>query len=69
MFVCEGVCVWAGVCVCVWRGEGERTDTKTVCQTAPVEVNTEIQLSTQCRACGKINIWKSKNSNFDLSTK
>ena len=31
--------------------------------------NTEIQLSTQCRACSKINISKSKNSNFVLSTK
>ena len=51
MFVC--------VCVCVWRGEGGHTDTKTVCQTVSVEVKYR---NTQCRACGKLNISKSKNS-------
>ena len=54
--------------VCVWRGGGggEHTDTKTVCETVSVEVKYR---NTQCRACGKLNISKSKNSNFELSTK
>ena len=53
--------------VCVWRGgEGGHTDTKTVCRTVSVEVKYR---NTQCRACGKLNISKSKNSNFELSTK
>ena len=40
-------------------GGGEAgTETKTVCQTVSNEVNTIIQLSTQCRACGTINISK-----------
>ena len=47
-------------------GEGGHTDTKTVCRTASVEVKYR---NTQCRACGKLNISKSKNSNFELSTK
>ena len=51
--------------VCVWRGGGH-TDTKTVCQTVSVEVKYR---NTQCRACGKFNISKSKNSNFEHSTK
>ena len=32
------------------------TETKTVCQTVSNAVNTKMQLSTQCRACGTINI-------------
>ena len=51
--------------VCVWRGGGH-TDTKTVCRTVSVEVKYR---NTQFRACGKLNISKSKNSNFELSTK
>ena len=51
--------------VCVWRGGGH-TDTKTVCQTVSVEVKYR---NTQCRACGKLNISKSKNFNFEHSTK
>ena len=43
----EGVCVWGG---------GPGTETKTVCQTVSNAVNTKMQLSTQCRACGTINI-------------
>ena len=53
------------VCVCVWRGGGH-TDTKTVCRTVSVEVKYR---NTQCRACGNLNISKSKNSYFELSTK
>ena len=37
------------------EGEGG-IGTKTVCQTVSVEVNTQMQLSTQCRASGTINI-------------
>ena len=51
-----------------WGGEGGRggggaagTETKTVCQTVSNEVNTKMQLSTQCRACGTINISKYVN--------
>ena len=47
------------------RGEGG-TETKTVCYTVSNEVNTKVQLSTQCRACGTINI--SKYINNFLST-
>ena len=51
-------------------GERDRgragTETKTVCQTVSNEINTKMQLSTQCRACGTINISKYVN-NF-LST-
>ena len=47
------------------KGEGG-TETKTVCQTVSNEVNTKMQLSTQCRACGTINI--SKYVNKVLST-
>ena len=46
------------VCVCV-EGKGECTDTK----------NAKMQVSTLCRACGKTNNSKSKNSNFELSSK
>ena len=46
------------------RGRG--TETKTVCQAVSNEVNTIMQLSTHCRACGTINISKYVN-NF-LST-
>ena len=42
------------------------TETKTVCQTVSNEVNTKMQQSTQCRACGTINI--SKHVNIFLST-
>ena len=42
------------------------TETKTVCQTVSNEVNTKMQLSTQFRACGTINI--SKYVNIFLST-
>ena len=52
------------VCVCVER-RGEHTDTKIVCKTVSVEVKYR---DTQCKACGKLNISKSKN-NFELSTK
>ena len=38
-----------------WGKGGGGTETKTVCQTVSNEVNTKIQLSTQCRACGTIN--------------
>ena len=54
------------MCVCVCGGEGGHTDTKIVCQTVSIEVKYR---NTQCRACGKLNISKSKNSNFELSTK
>ena len=33
------------------EGGGGGTETKTVCQTVSNEVNTKMQLSTQCRAC------------------
>ena len=39
-------------------GWGGGTETKTVRQTVSNEVNTKMQLSTQCRACGTINISK-----------
>ena len=45
------------VCVCVWRGGGGHIDTKTACQLVSVEVK---HRNTQCRACGKLNISKSK---------
>ena len=45
---------------------GGGTETKTVCQTVSDEVNTKMQQSTQCRACGTINI--SKSVNIFLST-
>ena len=47
-------------------GGGPCTETKTVCQTVSNEVNTKMQLSTHCRACGPINI--SKYVNIFLST-
>ena len=47
-------------------GGGGGTETKTVCQTVSNEVNTKMQLSTQCRACGTITI--SKYVNIFLST-
>ena len=37
-------------------GGGGGGEAKTVCQTVSNEVNTKMQLSTQCRACGTINI-------------
>ena len=42
-------------------GGGAVTETKTVCQTVSNEVNTKMQLSAQCRACGTINISKYVN--------
>ena len=48
------------------EGGGTGTETKTVCQTVSNEVNTKMQLSTQCRACGTINI--QKYINIVLST-
>ena len=42
-------------------GLGPGTETKTVCHTVSNEVNTKMQLSTQCRACGTINISKYVN--------
>ena len=48
------------------EGGGPGTETKTVRQTVSNEVNTKMQLSTQCRACGPINI--SKYINIFLST-
>ena len=59
-------------------GGGGGTETKTVCQTVSNEVNTKMQQSTQCRACGTINtskyvniFFKHKPYNFyiDLSSK
>ena len=47
-------------------GGGGGTETKTVCQTVSNEVNTKMQLPTQCRACSTINI--SKYVNIFLST-
>ena len=43
---------------------GGGTETKTVCQTVSNEVNTKMQQSTQCRACGTINISKYVNIFF-----
>ena len=43
---------------------GGGTETKTECQTVSNEVNTKMQLSTQCRACGTINISKCVNILF-----
>ena len=48
------------------KGGGGGTETKAVCQTVSNEVNTKMQLSTQCTACGTINI--SKYVNIFLST-
>ena len=47
-------------------GGGAGSETKTVCQTVSNEVNTKMQLSIQCSACGTINI--SKYVNIFLST-
>ena len=49
------------------KGGGGSTETKTVFQTVSNEVNTKMQLSTQCRACGIVNISKYVKNNF-LST-
>ena len=43
------------------KGGGGGTETKTVCQTVSNEINTKMQLSTQCGACGTINISKYVN--------
>ena len=37
-------------------GGGGNTETKTVCQTVKRGINTKKQPSTQCKACGTINI-------------
>ena len=63
----KNVCVCVCVCVCVWteRGGGAGALTpKLYAKLCHLRSNTEIQLSTQCRACSKINISKSKNSNL-----
>ena len=39
-------------------GGGLGTETKTVCQTVSNEVNTKMQLSKQCRACGTIKTFQ-----------
>ena len=51
-------------------GKGGRvfTETKTVCQTVPNEVNTkQMQLPTQCRGCGTINISKYVNNFLSIN--
>ena len=48
-------------------GGGQGTETKTVCQTVSNEVNTKMQQSTQCRACGTINISKYVNIFFSTN--
>ena len=52
-----------------WWGGCALTTKKLYEKLCHLRSNTEIQLSTQCRACSKINILKSKHSNFELSTK
>ena len=42
-------------------GGGGGTETKTVCQNVSNEVNTKMQQSKQCRACGTVNISKYVN--------
>ena len=49
-----------------WGKRVGGTETKTVCQTVSNEVNIKMQPSTQCSACGIINI--SKYVNYFLST-
>ena len=49
------------------RGGGEGglgTETKTVCQTVSNEVNTKMQQSTQCRACGTIKTFQNTLISF-----
>ena len=49
------------------RGGGEGgmgTETKTVCQTVSNEVNTKMQISTQCRACGTIKTFQNTLISF-----
>ena len=55
----EGVCVGGGG----GRG-GLGTETKTVCQTVSNEVNTKMQLSTQCRPCGTIKTFQNTLISF-----
>ena len=43
---------------------GLGTETKTVCQTVSNEVNTKMQLSTQCRACGTIRTFQNMLISF-----
>ena len=47
-----------------WGGGGLGTETKTVCQTVSNEVNTKMQLSIQCRACGTIKTYKNTLISF-----
>ena len=57
------VCVCVYVCMCGGRG-GSALTPKLYEKLCHLRSNTEIQLSSQCRACSKINISKSKNSNL-----
>ena len=45
-------------------GGGLGTEAKTVCQTVSYEVNTKMQLSTQCRACGTIKTFQNTLISF-----
>ena len=45
-------------------GGGLGTETITVCQTVSNEVNTKMQLSTQCRACGTIKTFRNTLISF-----
>ena len=46
------------------KGGGPGTETKTICQTVSVEINTKMQLSTQCRACGTIKTFQNMLISF-----
>ena len=46
------------------EGGGLGAETKTVCQTVSNEVNTKMQLSTQCRACGTIKTFQNTLISF-----
>ena len=50
------------------EGGGVSTETKTVCQTVSNEVNTIMQLSTQCRACGTIKTFQNTLISFKAQT-
>ena len=68
----EGSKFEKNVCVCggegggggVGGGKGGALTPKLYVKLCHLRSNTEIQLSSQCRACSKINISKSKNSNL-----
>ena len=49
-------------------GGGLGTETKTVCQTVSNEVNTKMQLFTQCRACGTIKTFQNTLISFSAQT-